>query len=76
MPLNLGFPPKRPRERRKTSQFAADAGTIGTVAIIMEACLIPLPLCSTTKRPREGTTSPHLAAYDATIWSQAFGMGR
>ena len=39
MPVHLGLPPKRHRERTKRSQFAAEDRTLGSDTIIMEACL-------------------------------------
>ena len=38
MPLHVGAPPKRDRERTKTSQFVIDERTIGSQLISMGAC--------------------------------------
>ena len=48
MRLHLGVPAKRPRERTKTSQFAADDGTIESHAKSMTAWRdATAPLCAT-----------------------------
>ena len=75
MPLHLGVPEMRHRERRRGPHLLPMTEPLGVTVSVWKPSVIALHLCATPKSHREGTTASHFAADDASIWSQAIGMG-